>query len=275
MDAQLAAIYGTGNYEPEQTDIEKMAAAELLVKLAEEQGVDLDQFNDQEIAEMVSDLYKSAEDETPAEEKKEEEKKEKESQFGEHEKGETKEEEKKEEEKVAEADFLGRVMAHSMVHELNEIEKQAAETARTEGGDRSSLTGLHKGLQKVRENKAFNAATHGLAGAGLGHLAGGSKGVKGALIGGGIGAGVGALRAMSAKGKRQARAELSAGEKKASADASALEQLAQQLAYEMAKEAGYIEEAPQEKQASALEQAVHNRALQICEEAGLPVEWDQ
>jgi hypothetical protein len=286
MDAQLAAIYGTGNYEPEETDIEKMAAAELLVKLAEEEGVDLDQFNDQEIAEMVSSLYKEAEFPPKKEEKK-------------HEEGESAAKEKAEEkteEKVAEADFLGRVMAHSYVQELHEIEKEAAEKMKTEDEDRGSLTGLQKLRQRGRESKAFRAGTHGVmggaAGAGAGALNAIRQGrgltggaIKGGLAGAAIGAGTGALRAMLAKGSRQAHAELSSGEKKkkASADESALEAMAAEVAFNMAKEAGYIDEEGNflvetqqaEKQASALDTAIYTRALQICEENGIPVEWTE
>lgn len=282
MDAQLAAIYGTGN-EPEGNDLEKMAAAELLVKLAEEEGVDLSRFSDQEVAGMIADLYKQAEFPPKKDEGKKEEKKE------EHEKGESPEKEKKEEEKVAEADFLGRVMAHSMVHELREIEKEAAEKVKTEKPDRGALTGVHKLLQRGGESKGLQAGLRGAAGAAAGgllaHAAGGSNKVKAlsALAGGATGAGLGALKAMSNKGKRQALAELSHGEKKkaASADESALEQLAQQAAFAMAKEAGYIDDEgtflvqTQEKQASAVDQAVYARALQICEENGIPVEWNE
>ena len=296
MDPKLAAIYGTGNYAPqvEESDLEKMAAAELLVKLAEEEGVDLDRFNDQEIADMITSLYKTAQ-ETPAEEKKEEEKKEKSSQFGaEHEKKETpaeekKEEEKKEEEKVAEADFLGRVMAHAMVHELREIEKQAqtgeeSQTARflarsghalgqglkadtgPEGpqigaarlGARRAGAAISGAARKVVETaKAHPTATKALAGVAAGTAA--------------------ALAAKKLFGKKKEQ------EKKGSVDDSAFEQLAQQAAFEMAKEAGYIDEqgnflvqqTEEEKQASALDQALYVRALQICEESGIPVEWNQ
>lgn len=267
MDEQLAQIYGTGQSESyDHEDLQKTAAAELLVKLAAEQGVDLNSFSDSDIGEMISELYKSAEG-TEVAEKKEEKKE-----------GEEEEEEKKNaQEKVAEADFLGRVMAHAMVQELNGIDKVAAET---QTPDRSAFTGLSKLRQRGRESKAFQAATHGLAGGALGALAGGGSG-KAALLGGlagaGLGAGAGALRASLAKGKRQALAELSHDEKRA----SALDALAEQRAWEMAKEAGYVDDqgnlcAPVEKQkqASTLDTAVDYRALQLLEAAGLPIEWN-
>ena len=53
--------------------------------------------------------------------------------------------------------------------------------------------------------------------------------------------------------------------KKSSAD---VEELAQQRAYQLAEEAGYIKEA-------SAEEMIERRALEICEEAGLPVEWNE
>lgn len=272
MDPKLAAIYGTGiTPQPEQSDLEKMAAAELLVKLAEEEGVDLDRFNDQEIASMITSLYKQAE-ETPAEEKKEEEKKEeKTSQFGaEHEKKETpaeekKEEgEKKEEEKVAEADFLGRVMAHAMVHELREIEKQAQE-----GPEMPALHGA-----RVRGTNAVKSVAKKVMDVAKAH----PKAT--AAVGGGLALGGAAMAAKKLFGKKKEE-EPKGKTVHASADDSAFEALARQAAFAMAKEAGYIDEQgnllvpTQEKQASALDQALQVRALQICEEAGIPVEWNK
>ena len=61
MDAQLAEIYGTGQEANAEDDQVKLAAAELLVKLAGDNNVDLSQFSDQEVAEMVVELQKEAE----------------------------------------------------------------------------------------------------------------------------------------------------------------------------------------------------------------------
>jgi hypothetical protein len=206
MDEQLAQIYGTGQpvaYDEE--DLQKTAAAELLVKLAAEQGVDLGQFSDEEVAGMIHELYKEAQDAPPFPPKKKEEGKEHEAkESAEMEEGEDEEEEeakeKEAQEKFAEADFLGRVMAHAMVQELNNIDKAAA-------------------AQPAPEQ---------------------------------------------------------------SKEASALEQMAQQRAWEMAKEAGYVDAQgnllipqaqPEQEKTSSLKQAVDFRALQLLEEVGLPVEW--
>lgn len=211
MDEQLAAIYGTGQpVAYDQEDLQKTAAAELLVKLAAEQGVDLNQFSDQEIGEMITDLYKSAQEEgaPPFPPKKEEGAEHEAKESKEKEKGEDEEEKEKEAQaKFAEADFLGRVMAHAMVQELNNIDKQAS--------------------------------------------------------------------------ARPAPAQQPAADPN-----SALEKMAQQRAWEMAKEAGYVDDkgnlvVPQKPEqqktaaASPLQQNVDIRALQILEAAGLPVEWNK
>ena len=111
MDEQLAAIYGTGQSDyVDESDLEKTAAAELLVKLAEEQGVDLNDFSDEEVAGMLDELYGGdGIEHTAADEEFQE--------------------------KFAEADYLGRIMAHSMVQELDSIEKEAgiAERAKDVG----------------------------------------------------------------------------------------------------------------------------------------------
>jgi hypothetical protein len=206
MDEQLAQIYGTGQpVAHDEEDLQKTAAAELLVKLAESNGVSLDQFSDEDIQGMITELYqdkeaasKCSEGMPPFPPKKDEKEDKKD-------KGEDEGDEKKEKEaqaKFAEADFLGRVMAHAMVQELNNIDKTAS---------------------PQQQEKQAAAPEQG----------------------------------------------------------AALEQLAQQRAWEMAKEAGYVDEQgnlitpqqPPKEKTSALKQAVDFRALQLLEEAGLPVEW--
>jgi len=262
MDEQLAAIYGTGNNEVEETDIEKMAAAELLVKLAEEEGVDLDQFNDQEIAEMVSGLYKGAEFPPKKDEGKKEE----------HEEEESPKKEKEEEakEKAAEADFLGRVMAHSMVHELREIEKEA--------GVKETVGKAGKAVGGFFKNQAKNVK-EGVTGMGVGSTRAGSQiGLTKMERLKKLAPAAGAAAGLTAAGV--AAAKLHGKKKESSANMEALDQLASQRAFEMAKEAGYIDDegnflVEQQKEASALELAIEKRALEICEANGIPVEWNE
>lgn len=267
MDAQLAQIYGTGQPEAfDADDLQKTAAAELLVKLADEQNIDLNQYSDEEIGELVEDLYteKTAAEEAaaaaapPFPPKKKEEK----------------EEEK--EEKVAEADFLGRVMAHAYNQELENIEKEAgAKWDALKGG----ASGAWKSLKDVK-GRGQSAAAH-LRQARHGRSISGQKLTKGQQVKDILRAGKKVSPELLA-GAGLTTGIAAAMRKKSSADESALEAMAQQYAFEMAKEAGYIDdhgnalvEIQQEKEASALDMAVHGRALEICAEAGLPVEWDE
>lgn len=227
MDEQLAAIYGTGN---DESDIEKTAAAELLVKLAEEQGVDLDDFSDEEVNEMINELYSDngGIEHTASQEK------------------------------FAEADFLGRVMAHSMVQELGNIEKQAKTSyiGRITGAS-GVLVGqkalgkakqmLSKATSNAERSKALdliNRAKH-VRGEGAKRMA-----VRVGLPAAGLAAAGGAAASMGGKKKQS----------------SALDMLAVERANQMLAEAGYV------KEASADE--VEIRALQILEANGYPVEWN-
>lgn len=285
MDEQLADIYGTGQPESfDQEDLQKTAAAELLVKLAEEREVDLNQFSDEEIQEMVSELYgeeKTAQappfPPTPKEEKKKDAKDE--------------EEEEKNKEKVAEADFLGRVMAHAYTQELGNIEKEAAKGDVTYKGHKPSAGKLDRTLGGMTVGSVKGGLGGGAAGAGLGALAGLlSKGklspLRGAGVGGLLGGNVGSAGGSivgGVRGYRKAKATEKALKKQGEADGSALEALAQDRAFDMAKEAGWIDDEgqflfdpQQEKTAevSAVDQAVAQRALEICAEQGLPVYFE-
>ena len=267
MDEQLAAIYGTGM--PEEEDLAKTASAELLVKLAEEEGVDLNDFSDEEIAHMITNLQ--GEEKTAGEQELDDES----------------------QTKLAEADYLGRVMAHAMVQELGEIEKQAADPQK-------QLAAGSKAGQMFRGAKA--KATE-LAGKGYAHqkgelknilqqargLAGSKKveltGTKGQavksmakslgkasptiLAAGGLGYGA----------YRGGKALFGKKEKKG----SALDKLAEARAYEILAENGWVDEdggvfepdTNQEKVASQLDFAVEAQALQMLEQAGYPVQWNE
>ena len=116
MDQFLAEYYGTGAADGmsyADDDIEKMAQLTLLTKEAAAEGVDLSAFSDEELLTMADDLYGGGnEDEL----------------------------EKEAAAKFEEADFLGRVMAHSFEQERFEIEKEAASLA----GARDAVVGAAK-----------------------------------------------------------------------------------------------------------------------------------
>jgi hypothetical protein len=298
MDAQLAEIYGTGSSA--EDDQVKLAAAELLVKLAEDNNVDLSQFSDAEVANMVSELQKTAE--FPPKESKEtaESKESKES----SESG-----EKDAAEKVAEADFLGRVMAHSFNQELTEIQKQAGvvsdkvrnalfhagEFAKKRGKDVSDAGKAV--LDKVKGSRAMDLAkgdtlnkfknspvaladhaakSHGGVATGANMKSELNKerakvwGTRTGIAAGAGAAGVGVSKAVGGKKK----------------ESSALDALASERAWELAKEAGWVDtegnlappqvdETPEEKTASTLEIEIERRALQMLEAEGVPVQWNE
>lgn len=123
MNELLAQAYGTGQ-EPE-AEIEKTAEAALLdelEKVAAEEGINLSELSDDDIVEILSEalgddsVVKTATDETDADV----------------------EETPAEQVKLAEADFLGRTMAHAFYQELQSIQdvttpEQVKEASNEEG----------------------------------------------------------------------------------------------------------------------------------------------
>ena len=288
MDAQLAEIYGTGQEANAEDDQVKLAAAELLVKLAGDNNVDLSQFSDAEVAEMVQELQKEAELPPQFQKKEEssEEKKEtpesKESSESSSESPEAKKAEAAE--KVAEADFLGRVMAHSFAQECKEIEKDAGEE-KPSGGKWSRAIGraTTHGLVGQAAGAGVGAGVGAALGKALKHGAGKGAGA-GALVGAGLGSIAGQIHG-ARKGWREGKAtDKALHEKKGEAEQSALNALAEQRALAMAKEAGWVDTegnlvappAPEAtKTASPLDLAVERRALEMLEANGYPVTWNE
>ena len=93
---------------------EKVAQAELFAKLAADNGIDLNQLGDEQVAQLWEDTFsgEGAEKVASAEEEHYEQPSHAELEFAEHQEW---------GEKVAEADYLGRVMAHSYAQEMGEI----------------------------------------------------------------------------------------------------------------------------------------------------------
>src|SRR5687767_1800821 len=107
MDPKLAEVYKTN--QPDEADVEALATAALAEKLASADEVDVSGLSDEEAEALASQIL---EGEKPAEEPQAE---------GDKPEGEEKtageepaegEELTPEQEKIAEADYLGRVMAH-------------------------------------------------------------------------------------------------------------------------------------------------------------------
>lgn len=109
-----------------QSDLEKQAQVELFAKLAAENGIDLDALSQDQIDYLWGETFKTAAEEEKKDEKDEDKVEEAKKEH---------EEKKAAAAKLAEADYIGRVMAHAMTDELNKIaaatslDKEAAGTA--------------------------------------------------------------------------------------------------------------------------------------------------
>jgi hypothetical protein len=274
MDEFLSELYGTketiSGYGAD--DVEKTAATEFLVKLAVAEGVDLNELSDEEVGMLLEEVEKTAAaDGEP-------------------------EIEDEAQEKLAEADFLGRAMAHAYVSELAEIEKEAGigETAgkayqavrgalgRAGGAAKrgAEAAGEWTGVSGIRRGLAQRKAGKRVAEYGKSRMEGTPKTVK-ELAG-----------ELAAKKRRAGGEEAKAGLKRLglrvglpAAGAAALgggayaagksknsfnedfEALAQERAYEMLADAGYDIE-------KVAEADVEVRALQMLEQAGYPVQWN-
>lgn len=259
MDAQLAALYGTN-----QSETEKVAEAqveetiEYLTKVADANDIDLDQLSDEQLAEFASEVL-----------------------------GNTEEQPNEMQEKVAEADFLGRVMAHAYSQELGEIEKQARPQEETVEGKAKNVLQQHldtaKAAIKARDlnplTKSYYTKAHEHLGKAVRSAAkGGAEGIGARAAHLGKGLARYAPHAAAATGVALAARKLM--QKKSSAD---LDKLAEDRAAQMLLEQGWIDEEgnllhdpSQVKEAGMTpEQAVEVRALQILEENGFPVTWNE
>lgn len=123
MNELLAQAYGTYENINSNTGVEKTAEAALmeeLQKVAHAEGIDLNDFSDDDIVEILQEAVSGAEtvEKTAATE-------------------ETVTEETADEgqEKVAEADFLGRTMAHAFYDELTAIQGDTEKTAESRNSD--------------------------------------------------------------------------------------------------------------------------------------------
>jgi len=281
MDDFLANYYGTGTGAAETTndEIEKLAQLTLLAQEAEEQGIDLGQFTEEEIMKVASERYGGGEAQPEYDLEKEAAA------------------------KFEEADFLGRVMAHSMVQELGEIEKQAnwagdlarkgwAATKAAPGKAYGSTLGAVGGKAEEAVAKSLREGGKGKTFKSLIHRLGGGKGLKsgdtyrkgserlarGANIAAQVGTGAAAAGAAGGLGYGGYRGVKALRDKK-SAD-SAFEQVVMQRAYDHLASGGYDADAffgvGQEKTAAdEFEATVDRAALEFLEANGVPIAWNE
>jgi hypothetical protein len=273
MNAELAAFYGTNGATEE--DQEKLASVQNFAKLAAKHGVDLTQMEDAEVDALYAEVYpefaKTAADNGFPPKKKDEDEDEE-------------EDEKKEaaaqyhqeklafQEKVAEADFMGRVMAHSFTQEMGNIEKGAADYSvmKTTTG-KLLRRALKKGPTGTQARALLKGKAEKAGKAGMEHV----KKHKGKYMAGGAAAGTGA--------------GFAAGRKTASA--AQFEELAANHAIKVAEAGGYdvdqahelvssvynlgLEETEKVAGVQDLDDAIHVRGLEYLEAAGYDVNWDE
>lgn len=280
MDKWLASIYGTnGGGE----DLEKTAQHVLLQKLAEEEGIDISGLSDEEVAALAQEVLTDEQPAAPtgpspedlqAQQAMQEQEMAKEAQA-----------------KFEEADFLGRVMAHSYTQELEKIaaskEAGVKDWAQRMGGHLKARTAkgsshfLRKGIDKAQgaaravDTKAQNLGNR------VGHALSRKQGpmTKGKMRA--IGYGTAAAGAAGAAGAGVA------AHRAMSKEASAFEKLAELRAQEMLTSVGIDPAtgqalqpqqptAPQAPQAMGqpqqpteqFEDALNQRALEMLSEAG-------
>lgn len=266
MDPRLAEIYGT-NSEEQTQDTEKVAAAQLAEKLAGDESLNLEGMSEDQIEALAQEvLAQGAEEQTEAAAEETEE-------------AEATEEteEKQASEKLAEADYLGRVMAHSYVQELKNIEKQAGakETAgKVMGHVKRHASDVKEGFKDLAHmakspRQAASALKDSVK----------SQGVKGTIKGN-----KNSLKALGATGLGTAGAGAAAkkAKDKKSSAVSALDTLAAQRALEILAENGIdyneeteVEEKTASNPADALAAAVETRAMELLQAEGYEFESEE
>lgn len=285
MDEILAQLYGTeetikeaaldeGETEDELVADMYKVAADAFVDTANEQGIDLEKLSEEDVENLFADFsegfFKAAAEAEEMEDEEEEKKKK------------MPEEEKEAElqEKIAEADTLGRLMAHAYVNELVGMNKEAK-------GLGSAVKGVAREYADVMRGKGTQAAKKKLQEeiASFSKTRGGSaptptidalkrqlrkaRGERAATIGTTAAGGLGAAGA--------AGGGIAAGVKKSKEKKAAEEynELVLARAYDLLKQAGYeVEEAPEvDEDVEKLATDIERDALTLLEHNGYPVQW--
>lgn len=262
MDAKLAEAYKTN--QADETDTEALAMAALAEKLAASDEINVDGMSDDEAEALASEILGTTAEETPEEPAAEETPEE------EGEKTAEEQELTPEQEKIAEADYLGRVMAHAYAAERREIEKNAGKLDNLKGA--AAMAGAAASKHK---DKAVGAAKAG-AGKVMEHVKKHKSGY-GAAAGGAAAAGMFGAGRMSKKDKKASAEEAPAQEEQ---QVSALDQLAVARAEEILKEHGYEAPADEQEKKSSIDEdkaaqlaaKVEERAMAMIADAGIELE---
>jgi len=276
MDQTLAKIYGTNE---EVQDAEKLASAELAEKLAEGEELNLDGLSTDDLEALAQQVLSGNADEG-AEEQTEEQV---ESEDAEEEK--TASDGAEAEEKLAEADYLGRVMAHSYVQELKNIEKTAGKMDALKGAGKKVLKSGRSAMKAVKgqakdvgrgfkdiaslaktPRASLEVMKHDLKNNGVKATLKANKHIGKAL---GVAGAAGAAGAVGAKKMMDKKSEAE--------QVSALDQLAIERAKEILAENGVALQEEKtaslsEEQVAVLQNAVQARAVELLEAEGFSFE---
>lgn len=288
MDQFLAEHYGNPS-----EDFEKEAQAELFAKLAADQGIDLNQLSDAQVGYLWNQTFsKLAEEEDDEDEDEDEDEKALiEEAAREH------EEQKEAMAKVAEADYLGRVMAHSMTDELQKI-SGVVDTVKGYGSrafnalKRSAKAeGAREGFREARRYQGYVREMQPLLkdkakAEGVAHNLKYFKEQRNAAIKRGLKGAAGTTATYAVPLGAAGAGVYAATRKKQS---SALDALASEYAVEKAAEAGWdayeaagrvdavvtlgAGDSMKTASASSLDEAAELRSLELLELAGYPVTW--
>ena len=311
MNDWLAEIYNTP--APADEEVQKVANADMFAKIATQHGIDLGALPPEQVGELYAQVFPEEAAKISAEGEEEKcadcgkvdcscDKKEAAAVHW--------QEKRAFQEKFAEADTMGRVMAHSFVQERGYIEKGANKY--TAGWDQTfgpkgitKLVGMAKakggaagsyvkgkataggryvsdkateGGRYVKDKATAGAAAAADTAAGKHVLRNKGKYTAGAAGAAGLGVGAGAGSAMSNGKKKESSAE-------------AFEELAGNYAIDLAKEAGFNEdeaielvnavytlglgESDKIAHVQDFDSGVHVRALEYLEGAGYPVDWSE
>jgi len=325
MNPYLAQMYNThGVADAAAEEQAKLASIDLFAKVAAAEGIDLNALDPQVREALYADFISKLAQEDGEEEEGEEKKAPPVPPKKEEDKEEKSEEEEKDaaaraeyavqaewQQKLAEADTLGRVMAHAFNQESNEIKQAAAqeqeaqeqETDKEAAGmtNRSMVGRAAKTLGRL---SGVSDVAAGVKGGVRGLMHGTGTGAKG----GGLGLGTAAKNVAKGAGKmaligygakkltEKARGEKKdEGKKEESKESSAFEELSAERGIKIAEAAGWdVKEAAERVSAvytlgigdlqssekvasvqSGYDDAVSVRGLEYLEAAGYPVNWEE
>jgi len=141
MNDWLAQMYNTNGAGEE---LEKQAQTDLFCKLAAENNIDLSQMSEREIGNLYAQVFPKHAEEEGSEEDEEEDEEEKKKKKDEEEKTSAAHywmQKRASQEKIAEADMMGRVMAHAFTQELELIKEAAGRSGGESYGGGSDWSG--------------------------------------------------------------------------------------------------------------------------------------